>query len=62
MPTELTRKVFYLTEEESADIEQRAKNVKMSVSNYTRELYGLKPLERGVARATEKKKKEKPKS
>lgn len=57
MPTELTRKVFYLTEEESAEVERKAESEKMSISNYTRKLYGFKPLERGAARSKAKSKK-----
>lgn len=47
MPTKLLRKQFLLTDEENAVVEARAEKAGMSVSNYTRKLHGLKPLEQG---------------
>lgn len=54
MPTELIRKQFLLTEEENERIEEKAKQLGLSVSNYTRKLHGLKPLEKGGARIKQK--------
>ncbi|HQU83933.1 MAG TPA: hypothetical protein PKY59_12435 [Pyrinomonadaceae bacterium] len=48
MPTELLRKQFLLTDEENAEIERKAKEKGLSVSNLTRTLYGLEPLKKGV--------------
>lgn len=48
MPTELIRKQFLLTEDENAEIEQKADSEGLSVSNLTRKLYGLQPLKKGV--------------
>lgn len=56
MPSELIRKSFLLTDEESAEIEKRASDKKLSVSNLVRERLGLKPLERGFARIKTKNK------
>jgi hypothetical protein len=47
MPTQLIRKQFLLTEEENRQIEEAAKKEGLSVSNFTRKLQGLKPLEAG---------------
>lgn len=47
MPTELLRKQFLLTDAENEIIEKKAESAGMSVSNLTRKLYGLKPLEKG---------------
>lgn len=50
MPTKLLRKQFLLTEEENRQIEAKAKKEGLSVSNFTRQLYGLNPLEAGGSR------------
>ncbi|HEX8565801.1 MAG TPA: hypothetical protein VF648_09025 [Pyrinomonadaceae bacterium] len=59
MPTQLIRKQFLLTEEENRQIEEAAKNEGLSVSNLTRKLHGLKPLEAGGSRAKGAKEKNK---
>lgn len=51
MPTQLIRKQFLLTEEENRRIEETAKKEGLSVSNLTRKLHGLKPLEAGGSRS-----------
>ncbi len=51
MPTQLIRKQFLLTEEENRRIEEAAKKEGLSVSNLTRKLHGLEPLEAGGNRA-----------
>jgi hypothetical protein len=51
MPTQLIRKQFLLTEEENRQIEEIAKKEGLSVSNLTRKLHGLKPLEAGGNRS-----------
>jgi len=50
MPTKLIRKQFLLTKEENSQIELEAKKTGLSVSNLTRKLHGLKPLEAGGKR------------
>ncbi len=50
MPTKLIRKQFLLTIEENKEIQTRAKKQGLSVSNLTRTLHGLKPLEAGGKR------------
>lgn len=50
MPTKLIRKQFLLTEEENKQIEAEAAKQGLSVSNLTRKLHGLKPLEAGGKR------------
>lgn len=50
MPTKLIRKQFLLTEEENRRIEEEANKQELSVSNLTRKLHGLKPLEPGGKR------------
>ncbi len=50
MPTKLIRKQFLLTEEENRQIESVAIKQGLSVSNLTRKLHGLKPLEAGGKR------------
>ena len=50
MPTNLIRKQFLLTEEENHEIETKAREEGLSVSNLTRRLYRLKPLEAGGKR------------
>lgn len=56
MPTELLRKQFLLTAEENELIEAQAKAAGLSVSNYTRKLYKLPPLQPGKKPKSEKKK------
>lgn len=51
MPTQLIRKQFLLTEEENQRIEEEAAKQGLSVSNLTRKLHGLKPLEAGGTRS-----------
>lgn len=50
MPTNLIRKQFLLTDEENLQVEKKAEDNGLSVSNYTRKLHGLKPLEVGGKR------------
>lgn len=50
MPTNLIRKQFLLTDEENQQIEKKAKDKGLSVSNYTRKLHGLETLEVGGKR------------
>lgn len=50
MPTKLLRKQFLLTDEENKQIEAEAEKQGLSVSNLTRKLHGLKPLEAGGKR------------
>ena len=54
MPTKLLRKQFLLTEEENQQIETEAEKQGLSVSNLTRKLHGLKPLEAGGKRKKNK--------
>lgn len=50
MPTNLIRKQFLLTDEENQQVEKKAEEKGLSVSNYTRKLHGLEPLEVGGKR------------
>ncbi len=50
MPTKLIRKQFLLTNEENKRIEEEASKQRLSVSNLTRKLHRLKPLEAGGKR------------
>lgn len=59
MPTELIRKQVLLSDDENAELERKAKENKLSVSNYIRKALGFKPLERGFARIKEKKESDK---
>jgi hypothetical protein len=54
MPTKLIRKQFLLSKEEDAKLQAEAKRQGMSVSNLTRKLHGLKPLESGGRRTKTK--------
>jgi hypothetical protein len=47
MPTEHKKKGFLVTPEEDSEIERRAKEAGKSVSNMTREFWGLPPLHHG---------------
>lgn len=50
MPTKLIRKQFLLTKEEDEKLQAEAKRQGLSVSNLTRKLHGLEPLEAGGRR------------
>ena len=50
MPTKLIRKQFLLTKEEDEKLQAEAKRQGLSVSNLTRKLHGLEPLEAGGKR------------
>jgi len=50
MPTKLLRKQFLLTKEENEKLQVEAQRLGLSVSNLTRKLHGLAPLESGGKR------------
>lgn len=54
MPTKLLRKQFLLTKEEDEQLQAEAKRQGLSVSNLTRKLHRLEPLEAGGKREKRK--------
>ena len=50
MPTKLIRKQFLLSDDENKKLENEASKRGLSVSNLTRTLYGLEPLQAGGGR------------